>query len=162
MFNLQIIKRPKSEGGNYLGIAAGFLIEAMDNDPGIQTLLPPGTHFNVSSAPAYQGHRRLNLLNYSGNCLIVIRSSQIKAGIRHAKLEIYNNKGQENDVEVLAITRILASYRWPSGILFVSKRALKRMGNNLSGVFIRAGWRDMRDESGTIAFLTQLPKPKAM
>jgi len=162
MFNLQIIKRPKSQGGNYLGISVGFLIEVMDNDPGLHTLLPKGTHFKGSSAPAYRRHRRLNLLNYSGNCLIVIRSSQIKAGVRHAKLEIYNNKGQEDDLEVLAITQILASYRWPSGVLFVSKHTLKRMGKNLSEVFIRAGWRDMRNESGTIAFLTQLPKPKVM
>lgn len=160
MFNLQRIKGIKSQGGDYLGIAAGFMIEVRDNDPALHKLLPPGVNFKISPSPAYRGSRRLNLLNYSGTCLVTIRSGQVKAGIQQAKLELYINNGYESDMEVLAMTRILASYRWPAGILLVTKSALKKMPKALPSALIAAGWIKMSDKPGKVAYHILLPNLK--
>lgn len=162
MFNLQRIKGLKSQGGDYLGISAGFMIEVRDNDTGLHKLLPTDVNFKISHSPAYRGRKRLNLLNYSGTCLITIRSGQLKAGVQYAKLELYVNTGSESDVEVLAMTRTLASYRWPSAVLLITKAALKKMPESIPYALTAAGWKKMCDEPGKIAYQIHLPKPKIL
>lgn len=157
MFNLQIIKGLKSLGGDYLGISSGFLVEVRDNDPGISLLLPEGVHFTPSFIPAYRGRRRLTLLNYGGNCLVMIKSSRSKGGAAQAQLYIYVNKGIESNRDVLAITRILASYRWPLGILYIKKPSLRQMHTTLPEDLRDMGWRDLRAEKGDRAFELSLP-----
>lgn len=162
MLNLQRIRGPKSLGGDFLGICSGFLVEVRDNDPGVRKLLPEAINLKPSSGPAYRGRKRLTLLNYSGTCLIMITTSHTKGGITYAKLNVYINEGSESDQDILAITRILASYRWPSGVLLITKSSLKMMSKGLLANLLAIGWADLRAESGQVAFSLQLPKPKCV
>ena len=162
MLNLQRIRGLKSLGGDYLGICSGFLVEVRDNDPGVKKLLPESINLKLSSSPAYRGRRRLTLLNYSGTCLLRITTSHTRGGVPHAKLNVYINEGTENDREVLAITRILASFRWPSGMLLITKPSLKMMSKGLPENLLAMGWTDLRAESGQVAFCIQLPKPRCI
>lgn len=158
MYNLRRIKGLKSLGGDYLGIASGNLIEVRDNDPLIKDILPEGTSFTPSRRPAYRGRKRLYLVSWSGTCLIMMKSGRSITNIPQAQLYIYKNNGTEKDNELLSDARILASYRWPSGVVFIQKSAIKKMSQNLIQALIRNGWKDLRSKQGDRAFEAVLPK----
>lgn len=86
MLNLQLIRSTKSRGGNYLGIASGFLLQVKDHDPSIYKMLPEGANFRPSTTPGYRGRKRLILLNYSETYLVITKASNTKGGTVHAKL----------------------------------------------------------------------------
>ena len=158
MYNLRRIKGLKSLGGDYLGIVSGNLVEARDNDPLIRRILPDGTNFKPSNRPAYHGRKRLNLISFSGTCLIMLKSGRSIMGTPQAQLYIYKNDGAEKDQELLSDARILASWRWPSGVLFIKKSAIKNMSQSLIEALILNGWKDLRSETGERAFEAVLPK----
>lgn len=160
MLNLQIIRSTRSRGGDYLGIASGFLLEVKDHDPALVRLLSERSDFKPLLTPAYRGRKRLCLLNYSETCLVIIKTGKAIAGKTCAKLYIYINHGPESDESVLALTRVLASYRWPSGVLVIAKSSLKKMPKDLPLALLKMGWIDLRQENDKLAFHLELPKPK--
>lgn len=158
MLNLQRIRGSKILGGDYLGVACGNLVEIRDNDPALRALIPAGTNFLPSSTPAFRGRKRLNLSSISSDCLIMMKSGKKKDNVSQPQLYVFINRGIESDQSLLIYTHLLASYRWPNGVLHIKKSSLKKMPVSLTSDLIRLGWKDLRLENGDDAFQYNLGK----
>lgn len=156
MHSLQKIKGLKSQGGDYLGIATGFLVEVRDHDPVVNALLPGGIKFERSSRHPYQGRKRLILSNPRGTILVMIKNGKKVEGLQHPELYVFINKSQEKDSHALTYITALASTRWPNGILTIKKKSLKKMPENFESLLRATSWHDLKNGTTDIAFQLKL------
>lgn len=147
-------------GGDYLGITAGFLVEIRQTVPEVRNLIPENVKFSPSKKAPYRGVKSLTLTNYSNTSLIMIKSCRSRDGSLLAQLYLYKNNGRETDRETLSLVRLLASYRWPEGVLMIKKQDFRGMSSNFALVLQESGWEDLRKQPGVQAFRIKLPKPK--
>lgn len=98
----------------FLGVIGSYLVEILDENPMITSLLSKSQYHHLPSADSrfVAPTKRLILTSFSNDILVIIKNSECSLDGDTCELAAFVNNSREDSETILADARVLAKHRW--------------------------------------------------